>query len=257
MATRKHNGSLKRSTTRRRPGRPDKETFAREKILNAAERVFAHRGYARASFGEIVKRAKVTQALVNYYFGSKEGLFKEVYLRRAKELARARIEALEALGRRGKSLDVTDVLSAFLNPAFAIRRTPGGRAFLRMQWRLLHSEPPGFARSLHHEAYDATARRYVSVICSLVPGLSKATAYWRLVFIVGIFSFINSDVHRLEEISDGLCDANDAEEMLAQAKAFISAGMLVPDSRFRQARRPALPKLISSATDHVARTAQS
>jgi AcrR family transcriptional regulator len=241
MRTRRQSSSRNKSKSRRGPGRPEKETFAREKIMNAAEYVFADRGYARASFGEIVKRAKVTQALVNYYFGSKERLFREVYLRRAREIARGRLAALEALGRHGRPFGLSDLLSAFLNPAFAVRRTPGGRAFLRMQWRLLHSEPPGFARTLHQEAYDATARRYVSAICSMVPGLSEKTAFWRIVFVVGIFSFINSDIHRLEEISQGLCDSDDAEEMLAQAKAFILGGMKVPDARLRKTRRPAFP----------------
>ena len=60
------------------PGRPEGESFAREKILKAAEIAFAEHGYAGTSLREIVKRAHVTQALVTYYFGSKDALFKEV-----------------------------------------------------------------------------------------------------------------------------------------------------------------------------------
>src|SRR5262245_40994716 len=101
-------------SNRRRPGRPDKKTFARKRILNAAEQVFSKRGYERASFSEIVKHAKVTQALVNYYFGSKELLFKEVYLRRANEIVQGRLEALDDLRRRGKASDLSELLSAFL-----------------------------------------------------------------------------------------------------------------------------------------------
>jgi AcrR family transcriptional regulator len=197
--------------------------------MNAAEQVFANRGYTRASFGEIGKRAKVTQALVNYYFISKERLFKEVYLRRAREISKARLEALEALKRRDTPFDLSELLSAFLSPAFAVGRQRGGKAFLRLQWRLLHSEPPRFAKVLHREAYDETARRYVAAICNLVPTLSKKAAFWRIVFVVGIFAYINSDTHRLEEVSQGLCSAKDPDEMLAQAKAFILGGMLVPD----------------------------
>ena len=51
-------------------------------ILEAATRRFATQGYARAGVREIAADAGVTAALVNRYFGSKEGLFAEV-IRRA------------------------------------------------------------------------------------------------------------------------------------------------------------------------------
>lgn len=197
--------------------------------MNSAEQVFAEEGYARASFSEIARRAKVTQALLNYYFKSKENLFREVYLRRARSIVKGRLDALDDLMRLGRPFSLAELISAFLNPAFAIRRHKGGKAFLRMQWRLLHSEPPRFARSLHRELYDDIARSYVAKICELVPELSQKAAFWRMVFIVGIFSYINSDTHRLEELSHGLCNANDVNEMLSQASSFILAGMMAPD----------------------------
>ena len=213
--------------TYRRPGRPDKATFARERILDAAEQVFSKRGYDRASFSEIVKHANVTQALVNYYFGSKELLFKEVYLRRANEIVRGRREALAELKRRGKDSDLSALISAFLTPAFAIPKKRGGRAFLRLQWRLLHAEPAQFARKLHRQAYDETARMYVDAIRKAVPGLTKKAAYWRIVFVIGLYAYVHSDAHRIEEISQGICDANDVNELSAQARAFILGGMKV------------------------------
>jgi AcrR family transcriptional regulator len=215
-------------SSRRKPGRPDKKTFARERILSAAEQVFSKRGYERASFSEIVKHAKVTQALVNYYFGSKELLFKEVYLRRANEIVQGRREALDDLTRRGKASDLSELLSAFLNPAFAMPKKRGGKAFLRLQWRLLHSEPPNLAKTLHRQVYDETARQYVEAIRKIVPGLSKKAAYWRIVFVMGMYAYVHSDAHRIDEISQGLCNANDLAELSTQAKAFILAGMKAP-----------------------------
>src|SRR5207237_3477281 len=81
------------------PGRPEGESFAREKILEAAEMAFAEHGYTGTSLREIVKRAHVTQALVTYYFGSKEALFKEVFLRRGREMASRRLVALKELSK--------------------------------------------------------------------------------------------------------------------------------------------------------------
>jgi AcrR family transcriptional regulator len=218
----------KKAGKQRRPGRPEGETFARERIMNAAEGVFSELGFAHASTGEIAQRAKVTQALVNYYFGSKEQLFKEVYVRRANEIVKGRLERLHALTGSGKPFTLSEVLSAYLEPAFAIRRTRGGRAFLRLQWRLLHSEPPRWGARLR-SVYDDSAREFVAAIRKIVPQLSEQTAYWRIVFVIGTYAYMHSDTHRLEQISRGACSANDPEQMLAQAKAFILGGMLAPD----------------------------
>jgi len=47
----------------------------RVKILDAAEELFARRGYAATSVREIVREANVTNPMLYYYFGSKEDLF--------------------------------------------------------------------------------------------------------------------------------------------------------------------------------------
>ena len=60
------------------PKRKRDAAATREAILEAATRRFATQGYERAGAREIAADAGVTAALVNRYFGSKEGLFAEV-----------------------------------------------------------------------------------------------------------------------------------------------------------------------------------
>lgn len=54
----------------------------REHILNAAERVFGEMGYEGASTRHLASEAGVNMAMINYYFGSKDGLLKSVLERR-------------------------------------------------------------------------------------------------------------------------------------------------------------------------------
>jgi AcrR family transcriptional regulator len=61
-----------------RPKRKRDAAATREAILKAATPRFATQGYERAGVREIAADAGVTAALVNRYFGSKEGLFAEV-----------------------------------------------------------------------------------------------------------------------------------------------------------------------------------
>jgi AcrR family transcriptional regulator len=66
---------------RTRPKRKRDAAATRAEILAAATRRFATQGYERAGVREIAADAGVTAALVNRYFGSKEGLFAEVITR--------------------------------------------------------------------------------------------------------------------------------------------------------------------------------
>ena len=52
--------------------------ITRERIIKAAERLFAERGYEATSIRAIVARARVNQAAINYHFAGKQGLYREV-----------------------------------------------------------------------------------------------------------------------------------------------------------------------------------
>jgi AcrR family transcriptional regulator len=52
--------------------------ITRDRILKAAERLFAERGYEATSVRTIVAKARVNQAAINYHFAGKDGLYREV-----------------------------------------------------------------------------------------------------------------------------------------------------------------------------------
>ena len=84
---------------------------SRRAILDAAEVLFAHRGYDRASLGEIGRRAGVSAALPAYFFGGKDGLYEAVLERLLAERER-RLEPLAA--RAADELERTGRLRAAL-----------------------------------------------------------------------------------------------------------------------------------------------
>jgi AcrR family transcriptional regulator len=76
---------------RRRLARADRARV----VIEAAEEIFAARGFARASMTEIATRAGVTKPVLYDHFGSKDGLLAEVIRRAGVEL-RAALEAAVA-----------------------------------------------------------------------------------------------------------------------------------------------------------------
>src|ERR1019366_3646459 len=57
----------------------------RERILSAASKEFAARGFAGARVDAIARRAAINKRMLYHYFGDKEGLFKSVLRRKVAE----------------------------------------------------------------------------------------------------------------------------------------------------------------------------
>jgi AcrR family transcriptional regulator len=67
----------------------DNKQKTEEQILIAAEQIFLSKGYAASNIKDIAKLAKVNNALINYYFRSKENLFNKVLNNKIRLLANA------------------------------------------------------------------------------------------------------------------------------------------------------------------------
>ena len=52
-----------------------KQTYTEQKLLTVASRLFAEHGFGDTSIRDIVNRAGVNLAAINYHFGSKKALF--------------------------------------------------------------------------------------------------------------------------------------------------------------------------------------
>jgi len=212
---------------RKGPGRPEGLSNIRDSIMDASESKFADLGYAGTTLREIAEAVNVTQALISYYFGSKYGLFQETFLRRGQKISAERIELLDTLLASGKPT-VKEIVRSFLSPTLALRATPQGRSFLRLQARL-HTEPPEISYPLRTDAYGASTQRYVDAMRLALPKLGELDAYWRVTLMVGTYLYAFSDTHRMEEmVPKGLYDAGDTEALIDQVTRFVTGGFEAP-----------------------------
>jgi AcrR family transcriptional regulator len=88
---------------------------AKDKILNAAEEIFAMKGYGGARTAEIAKKAGVNKALLHYYYSSKDGLYHAVMDRILFELIQIAQDVLKK-GLRGEAL-IEGLFDAFFDYA--------------------------------------------------------------------------------------------------------------------------------------------
>lgn len=131
----------------------------REKILEAAEKLFAEVGYDAATTREIAEMSGVTKALIHYHFKSKEDLLASILDRYYERLWATLTESIEGggcnLDRLKRLIDAyVDFLAENSNFARTVQREASGGRNLERVWR--HTVPMyNMGMELLHEAYPA------------------------------------------------------------------------------------------------------
>lgn len=218
----------------------------RERILDVAERLFMAHGYEGTSMRMITSAADVNLAAVNYHFGSKEALLREVFRRRLAWLNHERLQALDQLEAQagGAPLKPSQVLEAFFGTLLRMGEDEslGGMTFLRLLGRTL-TEPAEFIRTFFAGEYAEVIERYKLALFRALPDVPRAEIVWRLHFMLGAMSYAiaGTDVLQvvtgceLGDIAGGDADDRAAAKRLAdRLMPFLLGGLRAPLPQFSE-----------------------
>lgn len=199
----------------------------KERLLSAAEDLFAQFGFAGTSLRQVTTHADVNIAAVNYHFGSKENLVNEVFRRRLDELSQKRLAALSTAQAQAEP-QIEAVLAAFIEPALALTldRHGGGSAFVRVLARA-YAEKNERLRKFLSDNYGHVQREFAKAISEHMPGLSKEELYWRLDFIAGALTYAMADfglIKRPGNVSEKTHCQRSAQALIR----FAAAGLRAP-----------------------------
>lgn len=173
----------------------------KERILSAAEELFARHGFAGASLRQVTAAANVNLAAVNYHFGSKDNLINELFRRRLDELTTRRLEML-ALAEATDRPTLEVILEAFVLPALNLASDRlGGSSFMRVLARA-YAEHDQTLRKFLSDNYGHVLKRFAQAIRPLVPEIEKEALYWRLDFIAGALTYAMSDFGAVKRPAD-------------------------------------------------------
>ncbi|MGA2262107.1 MAG: TetR/AcrR family transcriptional regulator [Acidobacteriota bacterium] len=200
------------------------------RILDAAERLLAERGFAAASMRDITARAGVNLGAVNYHFRSKDALIQAVFARRLTPLNRERLEALDACETEagGKPVPLDGLLRAFLVPVLKLGRD--GEGFMRLLGRM-YSEPSLDIQRVFTAELGEVVGRFLRAFRRTLPELSPEELFWRLFFIIGAMAQTLAAGSLLKFLSGGICDPSDMEDARTRLIGFASAGLGAPALR--------------------------
>jgi AcrR family transcriptional regulator len=194
-------------------------------IFDAAEQLFADRGFAAVSLRDITSKAGVNLAAVNYHFGSKELLVLELFKLRSTELNRERARLLrETEAATGGAPQLADVLFALIAPPIRAWLSGDSQQSLTARFvvRATVEAVPDVRRLIETDV--GHLQRFVVSIARAMPALSHEEICWRLHFTLGVMHYTINDRKRLEMLSHEGCDYSDAESVVRRIVAFAAAG---------------------------------
>jgi AcrR family transcriptional regulator len=219
--------------------RPKKDRLphgsAKERILDAAEALFATSGLDGVSFRDLATAAGVSLSATHYYFDSKHAVLAEVFGRSAKAMTERRTALLaEATAGGTGAVSLETILEAFLRPAFEVTRGDRNDVFNRLRARLA-VEQSEVTREIVSAAFDRNDAAFIAVLVRTLPAISQEAIYWRFHFLVGAMLYTMSDSGQLSGLSAGLCSPLDTERALSAMIVSFAALFRSPEHDERPA----------------------
>jgi len=198
----------------------------KDRIVDAAEQLFARHGVAGTSLRSITQAADVNSAAIHYHFGSKAELVGALIQRRIAPLNERRLKQLEELeaGAQGAAVPVGRLISAFLAPVVEARaefrsqepQLAGLFAWLRFE------RDADFARI--YDAFSEVRQRYAAAVALSCGDLSPEEAEERLGYAVGAtFHLLRDDAGGTSTVAD-----EDIAQRFERLLQFLAAGFRAP-----------------------------
>jgi AcrR family transcriptional regulator len=194
--------------------------LTRTSILDAAERLYADRGFADVTLRDIVAAADVNLAAVNYHFGSKDELIAELFVTRSLATNRERLNELKAAEAAGGGrADIDAILRALVGPPLRgclgpdNERSAAARFMIRAS---IESVPP--IRRIKNREIDHL-RKFAAAMRRSLPDCRDADLYWGLHFALAMAHQTIRDSERLTKLSEGKCDLNDVSGVIERIVA--------------------------------------
>ncbi len=205
----------------------ESKVATKQRLIEAAESLFADEGFDRVSVRDITQRANANVAAVNYHFGSREGLVEAVMARYISPVNEERLVRLEALERKagGKPLAVEELIEAFVRPFITqIRRSElSEKLFFKLIGRMF-GEQCKLPVAIESEFFTLM-NRFNKAFSKALPGVPSEEIWWRVHLMAGAMIHSLSHVDMLQRASSGACGSPTMEQMISRFIRFAAAGM--------------------------------
>ncbi len=198
---------------------------ARQRILAAAETLFAEHGVEAVSLRRINAAAGVSPGVLHYHFGSREILVAELINRHMSHLVEARELAIEPLLAQQRP-DLHAVVASLVEPLARLALGGGaeGARYVRFMSRLYADRSPVLEEV--SQRYQQVNSAYPTLLSRALPGRSRSELALRLAManhamLQTLADYTAPSRHWLDQAGETL----DEDELIAMLVDFISCGI--------------------------------
>jgi AcrR family transcriptional regulator len=196
--------------------------ITRERIMKAAERLFAERGYDATSIRAIVAKARVNQAAINYHFDGKDGLYREVLRTAFRALTEQQLDHADEMKAMSREAALAEFIRRQLRPLLG--RDEYSRHMRILNWETVR--PTAVFRKLLSEEAAPFMGLAVELVRRFQPEADQRTLTAAAVWLVGQCSVFLRNREQLADPPLGLVLDEAAVEWLAQLVSRWATGGL-------------------------------
>ncbi|MEU9605514.1 TetR family transcriptional regulator [Streptomyces sp. NPDC048057] len=160
----------------------------RERILDAAVRLFGERGYAATSLRAVTEAAGANIAAVNYHFGSKEGLLRAVVSRAMAPVNTEREQRLDRLLADGGRPRARDVVRIFTETGASLTSGHEGQGEVARFLGRVMFEPEPAVRRVFADEVSPVEGRCLTALGAALPALAPDEVAFRYRTLVGLLA---------------------------------------------------------------------
>lgn len=192
----------------------------RERLLDAAERLFAEHGIDGVSLARITAAAGARNAsATQYHFGSKTELLQAIFARRMEVVNRRRLELLARADPAAGGTALRRIAEALVIPfAEQLDGGPGGKAYVRFVAQV-YADPRLRMWDLVRGRHDEGVRRIAEITPELLPEVPRRVVRQRLALATTL------TIHALADRERAVA-AGAPEARLPGAMAAFVAGLI-------------------------------
>jgi AcrR family transcriptional regulator len=227
MSTPKSQSKTKQPTARART-RNHKERAREasiERILDAAEELFAEFGYHGFTLKDVAARVGVSSTLIHYHFSGKESIFEAVWARKVPDSTQNRLEAIRRYGEEaGDAVTVEGALNAWIDPDLELHLENkdywAGIGKISAQ----ANSAAGWGAVKMTNYFNPVGLALIDLLKKAMPGCDEATIFWGFHFLSGAMTHNMARTGRLDELSHGLASSDDFASIRKHMVTFMAAG---------------------------------
>jgi len=218
---------------------PSRPVDTKERILDAAERLFATNGFESTSLRQITAEANANLAAVNYHFQTKEALTRAVMLRRLGPINQRRLDLLDAIefAAGDGELCLEEVMRAFILPVMEAREAdPNARYLPKLMGRVM-AEPRSWPRETMQAELAPIVARFGAALRRAFPNGNLGEMLWAMHFGIGSMAHFLVAGELMQFLSDGRADIDDYPAVTERLVRFICGGMRTLAAQNKEAAR--------------------